>query len=265
MQTMYDSVNPADIPPLQAGNLVAYYIDGLYAWPKEAVDKVAATNPVVSITVLGGDAVADVVDCESGDVTPAEAARWYERMRSSRYATIYCSESAAPNIVEACKAHGIDNAQLWIASWTNRVHMAEVAGAKVVATQWTSDTTRNFDESIVDDSSWERGKDETVMEPVQSSVDIEEASVTNPIIATVSRNGEGGWIVFRDGSVWSIPPAPFYGSYPGLPAADRKAPATFVAAIYGDGAGHDGYTLISDSWVGGEEGLYRFTSPISHG
>lgn len=45
---------------------------------------------------------------------------------------------------------------------------------------------RNLNESIVNDSSsWDRFEDETVMDPVPNSVYIEEASVTNPIIATV--------------------------------------------------------------------------------
>lgn len=276
MQTMYDSVDPADIPSLQPGNLVAYYIDGRYAWPKDAVAKVAATNPVVSITVMGGIAVADVVDCEKGDVTPEQAAQWYNVMASNhRFATIYCSESVAPEVVQACAAQGIAQPQLWVASWTNRVHMAEVPGAKVVATQWTSDTARNFDESIVDDTVWLRnetpegkswtwGDTNTVEENPAPPID--SVTVANPIIATISRpGGDGGWLVFQDGSVWSIPPAPFYGSYPSLPASEREAPAKFVAAVYGDGAGHDGYTLISDGWFGGDAGLYRFTSPISHG
>lgn len=64
---MYDAVTPANLP--SGGDLYAGYVDGHYA----NVAQIQARFPdakVVTITVIGGNQVADVVDVETGDVTP---------------------------------------------------------------------------------------------------------------------------------------------------------------------------------------------------
>lgn len=269
MQTMYDSVNPNAIPTLAPGDMVAYYVDGLYEWPASTLD-----NPrwdgheMVSITVMGGTTEADVVDCEKGDVTDAQAAAWWQLMgKQGRMPTIYCNLGVAGGVVAECRKL-IPNAvpQLWVADWTNLPHMVTVDNAHVVAVQWTSDTAADYDESLVGD--WVLGKTVTVRELTgvwkDAPVASEPVSQAGKIVSTVSRPGGDGWVVFEDGSVWTIGAAPFYGSYPGLPPAEREAPAAFVGAVWGDGKGNDGYTLIDDTWDGtSDAGLYRFGPTVT--
>lgn len=269
MRTMYDSVNPDSIPTLAAGDMVAYYVDGLYRWPTSALAEPRFDgHQMVGITVTG-EVGADVVDCEHGDVTPQQAAQWWQWMgQQNQMPTVYCSKGAAPAVVAACRALVADAVpQLWVADWTNLPHMVTVDNAKVVAVQWTSDTSANYDESLVADD-WILGKAVSASELAPTNTEV--APVTNTpvsaagkIVACVSRPAGGGWLVFEDGSVWTVAPAPFYGSYETLPAAEREAAAVFVGAVWGDGKGNDGYTLIQAGWDGSESGLYRFGPAIT--
>lgn len=58
-------------------------------------------------------------------------------------------------------------------------------------------------------------------------------------------DGSGGWRVHSDGGVFTWGTAPFYGSYPGLPAEQRQGDRTFVG-IEPRGDGRPGYVLISN-------------------
>ena len=92
-RTMHDGVN-TDVNYIKSiikpGDLVAYYIDGRYAWTKEQID-MFPDNIHVTITVMGNPA--DVADCETGDLTPAQAAAWVIKQRTAGYArpTVYRS------------------------------------------------------------------------------------------------------------------------------------------------------------------------------
>lgn len=265
MRTMYDSVAWADIPTLSPGDMVAYYVDGLYQWPKSALaDPRFDGHTMVGITVTG-EVGADVVDCENGDLTPEQAAQWWKASGDAGIMpTVYCSLGAAPAVVAACRALMADAVpQLWVADWTNLPHMVTVDNASVVAVQWTSDTSANYDESLVSDT-WVLGKLVSASElTTQSEAPMPPVSAVGKIVACVSRPAGGGWLVFEDGSVWTVAPAPFYGSYDSLPASERQAAAVFVGAVWGDGKGNDGYTLIQAGWNGSESGLYRFGPAIT--
>jgi hypothetical protein len=75
--------------------------------------------------------------------------------------------------------------------------------------------------------------------------------------ATVSEltlpDGSGGWRLHADGGVFTWGRAPFWGSYPGLPAKDRQGARTF-RTITTVGDGKPGYVLISDK---GERYVFR--------
>lgn len=58
-------------------------------------------------------------------------------------------------------------------------------------------------------------------------------------------DGSGSWIVHADGGVFTVGKAPFYGSYPGLPAKDRQGARTFVG-IEPRPDGKAGYVLVSN-------------------
>ena len=74
--TMADSITPANLP----GGYDAYlgYVDG--KWPTAPVLRSRFPGArVVSLTVLGGDHIADGCDIENGDLSPASGAAWIAR------------------------------------------------------------------------------------------------------------------------------------------------------------------------------------------
>ncbi len=74
--TMADSITPANLP----GGYDAYlgYADG--NWPTAPVLRSRFPGkPVVALTVLGGDHIADGADIENGDLSPASGAAWIAR------------------------------------------------------------------------------------------------------------------------------------------------------------------------------------------
>lgn len=87
---MYDSTSPWDIP--RDAEMVAYYVDGRYAWPQEWLDMFP--NAVkVSISAIG-QRTAQVGDVEVGCIwPPANAVPWVLRARADGYdPTIYVNE-----------------------------------------------------------------------------------------------------------------------------------------------------------------------------
>src|SRR5687768_14431314 len=87
---MFDSTSPWDIP-LDA-EMVAYYVDGLYAWPQSWLDMFP--NAVkVGISAIGRN-TAVVGDVEVGCIwPPRNAVPWVQRARRDGYdPTIYVNE-----------------------------------------------------------------------------------------------------------------------------------------------------------------------------
>lgn len=87
---MFDSTTPWDIP--RDAEMVAYYVDGAYAWPQGWIDLFprAVKVPISAI----GRAVAKVGDVEVGCIwPPANAVPWVRRARKAGYdPTIYVNE-----------------------------------------------------------------------------------------------------------------------------------------------------------------------------
>lgn len=118
MRYMADSTNGFDIPQGRF-ELVAGYVDGLYAW-SGAMWKFHDSARHVTITVFGGSQVADVADVERGDLTPAQGADWALNMiRLGRYPTLYYSEYLDPQIQAEMGARGIHAFGIWRANWNN--------------------------------------------------------------------------------------------------------------------------------------------------
>lgn len=68
---------------------------------------------------------------------------------------------------------------------------------------------------------------------------------------------KGFYLFWSDGGVNAMAGAPFYGSYPGLPAAEREAPANFIDAIVlVDGT----YAMVNTGVEPGGAGVYHFTA-----
>ena len=100
---LYDGINTdaRDIAKvIQPGNGVAYYVDGIFAWNSAEI-ALFPHNWHVTITVLGNPA--DVADCETGDLTPWQAAAWVVRQKARGYwrPTVYRSFSLMDDIRQA--------------------------------------------------------------------------------------------------------------------------------------------------------------------
>lgn len=149
---MYDGINTdaRRIKELiKPGDLVAYYIDGRYAWSEEEI-AFFPNNEHVTITVLGNPA--DVADCETGDLTPKSAAEWVVRQRHHGYfrPTIYRSLSVMRDIRQSTGPliMGKDW-DSWVADYDNDPN-PDYSGE--AAKQYRS--TNDYDESEVYDDLW---------------------------------------------------------------------------------------------------------------
>jgi peptidoglycan hydrolase-like protein with peptidoglycan-binding domain len=134
---------------IEPGDLVAYYIDGHFAWSPSQI-AMFPDNQHITITVLGN--AADVADCETGDLTPASAAGWARRRRAQGYwrPTIYCSTSVIPEVRSTTGnlILGRDY-DIWDAHYDNR-EVSDYAG--VAAKQYKSESMDDI--SVVFDGAW---------------------------------------------------------------------------------------------------------------
>jgi hypothetical protein len=150
---MYDGINS-----LAAGiherfpnaALVGGYIDGRFAWT-QAEWNLFPHAVKVRIAVSSSINAGDVIDCETGDATPAEAAAWV-RMRKAAglyRPTVYCSRSVIPAVRQATGnlVLGRDY-DIWCADYTGAAHTIDGCAA----VQWTS--TDFYDASLVSDDGW---------------------------------------------------------------------------------------------------------------
>lgn len=132
MATMYDSTDASAIP---VGAVVAAgYVDGTFANFAAVVARTPKARHV-SITVTGRPAN-DVCDCESGDLTPLNAARWAAvEQRAGRRPTIYCSKNTQQAVIVALASVGAGPVDWWLADWTGVPHLLP----GTVATQYAHD------------------------------------------------------------------------------------------------------------------------------
>lgn len=155
-RTMYDGINTDAYEikkVIRPGDLVAYYRDGRYAWSGAQI-ALFPDNQHVTITVLGGPA--DVADCETGDLTPEEAAAWVRRQREAGYfrPTVYRSLAFMHDIRAATGDLKMgEDWDAWVASYDENPHQVyDGAIAHQYASRW------NLDKSSVFDDKWPHRK-----------------------------------------------------------------------------------------------------------
>lgn len=126
MKLMYDSTNPYDIPA--DADVVAGYANGLYRWSGESWRRF--TGRLVTITVRA-DQVADVADCETGDLTVSELPGWVRLCQRAGIPvpTVYVQLDRWTQARAACVGLTVD---WWVAYWTGRAQLVEGS----VATQY---------------------------------------------------------------------------------------------------------------------------------
>ena len=236
MTVMYDSANPAQIPT--SAPIVAGYMDGLYAW-KAADWHRLASSVQLTITVFGAPGVR-IADCESGDLTPGQAAAWARReLDAGRRPTIYSDRSTWPQIVQALSLLGESGAAVdwWAADPTGTPHL--VPGS--VATQYAWNSLGQTGGLNVDMS---------ITNGVWPGRIVPVTTKPNRVGTALAPKG-GYWIAAADGGVFSYGPATFHGSMGGQ---------VLTAPIVGITSSGDGYYL-----TGGDGAIYAFNCPYYGG
>jgi hypothetical protein len=267
---MYDAVNASNIP--KSAQIVAGYVDGRYANYGQIVSEFPSALHV-SITVLG-TAGARVADCETGDLTPAQAAAWaHEEIRAGRRPTIYSNESSHGDIANALAAEGLafqKDVDWWAAGYTNSPYLAPGS----VATQWKGGMTAPYDVSdtngvwpgaVTPPPSPHSNNDcvGIILSPtgvgywlpsaagkvvacgVASHGDLSGKTLAGPVVGGAP-SANGYWLVAADGGVFSFGDAKFYGS-----AGKVSHPVVGMSAI----PSHLGY------WLGASDGgVFAFGS-----
>jgi hypothetical protein len=159
LRIMRDSTTLADDP--QAGtDIIAAYINGLYATSAAQVAARFPAVPVCWIDVLGALPGADVLDVETGDATVAGAVTWARAklaMKPAYPPVIYCNRvTLTPlfNAMNAAGLHVVTHFRLWVATLDGTKTLPDMTGVTAVQYAGQPQTGHHYDESIVYDPAW---------------------------------------------------------------------------------------------------------------
>jgi peptidoglycan hydrolase-like protein with peptidoglycan-binding domain len=141
---MPDSITPENMPRGYPAYLA--YVDGQRSSDADQVRALFAGARILTLTVLGGAAVADGCDREPGDLSPLGAAVWLRGrvMAGARRPVLYDSRDDIPETLGILAEHGVQRPQVrvWSAHYGAGRHICSPAacGATFTAdgTQWTS-------------------------------------------------------------------------------------------------------------------------------
>ncbi len=180
---MFDSTSPGDIP--RDAEMVAYYVDGRYAWPQAWINMFpnAVKVPISAI----GVATAPVGDVEVGCIwPPANAVPWVRRARADGYdPTIYMNElNDWPAVRQAFRDAGEPEPHYWTARYNGVRSIPDGAVARQFAHPHDGDGVAN--------NPWETGKhyDLSVVADFWPGIDNEEDDLSESTV----RNGNAGWL-----------------------------------------------------------------------
>lgn len=154
--TMFDSVDLDQIPA--SPQAVACYVNGRFANSAEARDRFPHAH--ILTIAISADADADVLDIETGDATPAQAAAWFlrQKARGVNRPCLYASASVMDTqVIPTLDAAGIGprEIRLWSAHYTHTPHICGprscgAVSADMDGTQWTDRADgRNLDQSLL--------------------------------------------------------------------------------------------------------------------
>ena len=105
---------------------VFYYATGDYTWPTAQIKRFKlAGKRVHAIDTSGtGAEIADIVDVETGDLSPQDVPAWVdERWKHHSTAAVYCSRSVVPDVVSALDGRP---SYLIVADWTGQPHIPQL-------------------------------------------------------------------------------------------------------------------------------------------
>lgn len=170
-----DTTNPSAVPANLNPGYIFGYLDGRWQTYEPLKQKFPNAIPV-SITV-SGNLAAQCCDCESGDLTPAQAGTWARaKVAAGLVPAVYCSEAAWSEVKTAV---GNIPCDWWIAAYPGP---GPVLYSGSVAHQWIDRGT--YDQSVVLDG-WEPGRLIYNPPPIPvSDLPIEGEDMTSQVIGT---------------------------------------------------------------------------------
>lgn len=151
--TFYDSVDASRLP--SNTHAMAGYVDG--RWPSLAGMRRRFPRALWVSIAVRSSSDAMVLDVESGDATPEEAAGWAARQhrRGIPRPCLYISLARVPELERALRLHQIPRStvRLWTAHYTGREHICGIGcGVPMVeppgATQHTNEPGADIDVSL---------------------------------------------------------------------------------------------------------------------
>jgi hypothetical protein len=127
-RALYDSTQASGIPPV--ARLVAGYGDGAYEWSGAEWRLLHPDADAIVIATTAAN-YGDVLDVESGDARPEEAAGWIAMRKQAGLAipTIYVERLNIPAVRTGTGTWKLnEDYDLWVGDWTNSPHQVIAAG-----------------------------------------------------------------------------------------------------------------------------------------
>lgn len=145
LRLMYDSTNPLDIPV--DAQMVAGYVDGLYAWPQLGWDRFPdAVKVRIAVDAFTDDG--HVLDVENGAATPVSAPWWATRRRAAGITpSVYMNGATWPAVRQAFIDARVREPYYWLALWDGQADVPSGTIAKQYANP--TFTHQHFDLSAV--------------------------------------------------------------------------------------------------------------------
>lgn len=145
--TMYDSVTISEIP--KTAKEVAGYVGG--NWPTYKPLKVAFPHADVLSIAVSAKENADVLDVESGDAAPNQAAAWVRRQKKRGVETpvVYTSAAFVQGLVNELDASGLrlgKDFKVWSAHYTGKAHLCSPKCGFGI--KFTADATQYTDKAL---------------------------------------------------------------------------------------------------------------------
>jgi hypothetical protein len=156
MRIFRDSVTPGAIP-LDGIDGVFGYCNGRFRWADTDYERFTRAGKQTARIDVNGTAweAAAIVDCEQGDIGPAQAPDWIRKRHAFRQdAVVYCDRSTLPGLL-AATSRITEPWRLWLADWTGHPHIPVLSlphNVKLLGIQFVSHP--DYDESVIIDDTW---------------------------------------------------------------------------------------------------------------
>lgn len=149
-RTMYDGITASRLPV--GAQMVAGYVDGLYRWSDADWRRFSPQTVRVRIAVFATTNDGHVLDCESGNCTPAQAVDWVLlRRKAGVDPTVYCNQmnpdTGWPAVRAAFQARGVPEPHYWVAKYDG----VQIIPSGAIGKQYEDDETRGWDLSVIAD------------------------------------------------------------------------------------------------------------------